>query len=344
MTKILITGGAGFIGTHTADFYLKQNSTVTIFDNFSRRGTHENIQWLKKTHPGKILRVIIGDVRRPGALDKAVKNQDLIIHLAAQVAVTSSVKNPREDFEINALGTFNVLESIRTNSPKSVLIFASTNKVYGEMENIKVKKGPTGYKFTNFPQGVPESQNLDFHSPYGCSKGTADQYIHDYHRIYGLKTVVFRQSCIYGTRQFGIEDQGWVSWFTIASILGKPIFVYGDGFQVRDVLFATDLVRAYDLAFKKIKTISGQVFNIGGGPANSLCIRDLLKVLENKLNKKIPFKFASWRPGDQKVYVSDIHLVSKDLGWRPQISVDRGLSSLITWTQENRGLVSRVLN
>lgn len=344
MTRVLITGGAGFIGTHAADFYLNQGASVTIFDNFSRRGTRENIKWLKLIHHGKYLKIVEGDIRRPGILDRIVKNQNLVIHLAAQVAVTTSVKNPGEDFEVNALGTFNVLESLRSKAPRSVLIYASTNKVYGEMENVLVAKSRRGYKFTNFPNGISESQNLDFHSPYGCSKGTADQYIHDYSRIYGLKTVVFRQSCIYGTRQFGVEDQGWVSWFTIASILGKSMFVYGDGYQVRDVLFATDLVRAYDLAFKKIRITTGGIYNIGGGPKNSLCIRDLLKVLEDKLHKKIPFKFAPWRPGDQKVYVSDTRKVGRELGWQPKVDVSHGLNSLISWTKENQKLINQVLN
>lgn len=344
MTKVLITGGAGFIGTHTADFYLGNGAEVTIFDNFSRKGTHENVSWLKDKHKDKKLNVIEGDLRTQGVLDKTVKGQDLVVHTAAQVAVTTSVRNPREDFETNALGTFNLLESLRVNSPGTVLIYTSTNKVYGELANIKVGRKKAGYFYEDFPQGISESQSLDFHSPYGCSKGAAEQYVHDYSRIYGLKTVVFRQSCIYGTRQFGIEDQGWVSWFTIASILDKPMTIYGDGNQVRDVLFVSDLVTAFDLAFKGIDRANGQVYNIGGGPKNSLSILGLLRVLEEKLGKKIVPSYSNWRPGDQKVYVSDIKKVKRELDWKPEVSVDEGLTLLVDWTNRNKDLVDSVLS
>jgi CDP-paratose 2-epimerase len=339
MNKVLITGGAGFIGTHTADYFLNNGDEVTIFDNFSRKGTRENITWLKEKYGDKEIKIVEGDIRTEGKLNDEVKDQNLVIHLAAQVAVTTSVKNPREDFEINAMGTLNLLESVRNNSPETVVIYASTNKVYGEMEKLGVIKGEHGYGYTDRPKGISELQNLDFHSPYGCSKGAAEQYVHDYSKIYGLKTVVFRQSCIYGTRQFGIEDQGWISWFTIASILNKPTTVYGDGYQVRDVLWVEDLVKAYDLAFVKIKTTSGQVYNIGGGADNSLSVNELL----NKLNPKIKPAYSTWRPGDQKVYISDIGKVSKELGWKPEISVDQGLEGLISWTKENKALIESVL-
>jgi len=339
MTKVLITGGAGFIGTHAADYFLERGNEVTIFDNFSRKGTRENIAWLKEKHPAKQIRVVEGDIRTVGILDKEVRGIDLLIHLAAQVAVTTSVKNPREDFEINALGTFNLLESVRVNSPETAIIYASTNKVYGEMEGLAVEKGESGYKYVDYPQGVDEQQNLDFHSPYGCSKGAAEQYIHDYSKIYGLKTVVFRQSCIYGTRQFGIEDQGWVSWFSIASILNKPTTIYGDGYQVRDILYVTDLVRAYDLAFQKIQMTAGKIYNIGGGRENCLSVNGLL----DKLSPKIKPVYSEWRPGDQRVYVSDIKKVKAELGWRPEVDADQGLAKLIDWTEKNQELIAAIL-
>jgi len=343
VNKVLITGGAGFIGTHAADYYLKNGSEVTVFDDFSRKGTHENVSWLKEQHKGKKLTILEGDIRTVGVLDRVIRRQDLVAHLAAQVAVTTSVKNPREDFEINALGTFNLLESVRKNSPETVVLYASTNKVYGEMGNIKIGKRESGYFYEDYPHGIGEKQNLDFHSPYGCSKGAAEQYIHDYSRIYELRTIVFRQSCIYGTRQFGIEDQGWVSWFTIASILNKPMTIYGDGCQVRDVLFVSDLVAAYDLAFKNVNRVNGQIYNVGGGPDNSLSILSLLKILESKLGEKIDLSYSDWRPGDQKVYVSDISKIGKDLGWKPKVNIDEGLAQLIDWTNSNKILVNSVL-
>lgn len=344
MTKVLITGGAGFIGVHTSDYYLNAGAKVVIFDNFSRKGTRDNVSWLKDKYGDKYLTVIEGDIRTPGILDAVVKSCDLIIHLAAQVAVTTSVKNPREDFDINALGTFNLLESVRLNALQAVVIYASTNKVYGEMEQLKVEKTDLGYLYADYPEGISELQNLDFHSPYGCSKGSAEQYVHDYSRIYKLKTVVFRQSCIYGTRQFGIEDQGWVSWFTIASILDKSIVIYGDGNQVRDVLFVTDLVRAYDLAFKNISKSAGQIYNIGGGAQNFLSIHTLVKILQKKLNKKIEPSYSDWRAGDQRVYVSNISKIKDQLGWKPEINVEDGLSKLISWTTTSEKLIRSVLD
>lgn len=341
--NILITGGAGFIGTHTAKFYLKAGNRVTVFDNFVRKGTRENIQWLEKQYGVGNIEVIEGDIRDFDKLKKSVPGHDVIIHLAGQVAVTTSVVNPREDFEINALGTFNVLESVRLFAPSSILLFASTNKVYGGMEEIKIIKKGKKYIYRDLPGGISEAQNLDFHSPYGCSKGTADQYVRDYHRIYGLRTVVFRQSCIYGTHQFGIEDQGWVSWFTIASVLGKPITVYGDGMQVRDVLFVEDLVRAYDMAVTNIGKAAGKIFNVGGGPKFTLSLLELLALLEKKLGKKIPYASADWRPGDQPVYVSNISKINKELGWKPQIDVQDGTSKMIDWIVKEKELIEKVL-
>ncbi|MBI5356984.1 GDP-mannose 4,6-dehydratase [Candidatus Collierbacteria bacterium] len=341
--NIFITGGAGFIGVHTANYYLSKGDKITIFDNFFRNGTRENMEWLEKKCGVKSIEVIEGDVRDFEKLKKSILGHDVIIHLAGQVAVTTSVVNPREDFEINALGTFNVLEAVRLYIPNSILLFASTNKVYGGMEEIKIIKKGKKYIYRDLPGGIAESQNLDFHSPYGCSKGTADQYVRDYHRIYGLKTVVFRQSCIYGTHQFGIEDQGWVSWFTIAAVLGKPITVYGDGMQVRDVLFVEDLVRAYDTAVTNIDKAAGKIYNVGGGPEFTLSLLELLALLEKKLDRKIPYAFADWRPGDQPVYVSNISKIKKELGWDPKIDVAEGTSRMIDWIVKEKDLIEKVL-
>lgn len=341
--NIFITGGAGFIGVHTASYYLSRGDRITIFDNFSRKGTRENVNWLKQKYGDKKLTVIEGDIRDFVKIKQSIVGNEVVIHLAGQVAVTTSVVNPREDFEINALGSFNVLEAARLSAPKATIIFASTNKVYGGMEEVKIIKKGKRYAYRDLPEGIPETQNLDFHSPYGCSKGAADQYVRDYHRIYGLRTVVFRQSCIYGTHQFGIEDQGWVSWFTIAAVLGKPITVYGDGMQVRDVLFVEDLVRAYDAAVVNIDKVAGKIYNVGGGPGFTLSLLELLSLLEKKLGKKIPFTSADWRPGDQPVYVSNISKISKELGWKPQVDVHEGSSMMIDWIVRESKLIKDVL-
>jgi CDP-paratose 2-epimerase len=250
------------------------------------------------------------------------------------------VVDPREDFEINALGTFNVLEAIRQHSPRSFFINASTNKVYGRMEEVGVVERNGRYEYRDLPAGVSERQLLDFHSPYGCSKGVADQYTIDYARIYGLKTVTFRQSCIYGERQFGIEDQGWVAWFSIAAVLGKPITLYGDGKQIRDVLQVTDLVRAYEAAIDKAKSVSGQAFNIGGGPGNTMSLLELIAYLESELGQTLALRWSDWRPGDQPVFVCNLDKAERLLGWKPRITVTEGVRQLIAWVRENRALFS----
>jgi len=254
------------------------------------------------------------------------------------VAVTTSVQNPREDLEINTLGTINVLEAVRQAKRKPIILFSSTNKVYGAMEDIKIKEVNGRYQYQNLPHGVNEDRILDFHSPYGCSKGAADQYVRDYARIYGLKTVVFRQSCIYGLHQFGIEDQGWVAWFIIASLLNKPLTIYGNGKQVRDVLFIDDLNMAYWLAIKNIKKTAGQIYNIGGGPKNQLSLLELISLLGNFFNKRIKYKFSQWRPGDQPVFVCDIRKAKKDFGWQPKVSPKEGIKRLIKWAKRNKSL------
>jgi CDP-paratose 2-epimerase len=261
-----------------------------------------------------------------------------VLHLAGQVAVTTSVSDPRLDFEGNALGTFNVLEAARLASIQAPIIFSSTNKVYGGMEEAGVVERNDRYAYADLDTGVNEQQPLDFHSPYGCSKGAADQYVRDYARIYGLETVVFRQSCIYGYRQFGVEDQGWVAWFIIAALLGRPITVYGDGKQVRDVLFIDDLLDAFDAAAANIQTCKGQVFNIGGGPANVMSLRELLDYLGERQQRPVPYEHADWRPGDQRVFVSDISKAREQLEWAPGICVKQGLDRLYDWVSSNKEL------
>ena len=335
MEKILVTGGAGFIGCNLADQFAPKCSKVVILDNFSRRGSRQNAEWLQQKH--KNLEIVEADiVTDQAALDQAVKGCDAIYHFAAQVAVTTSVKQPRKDFNDNALGTFNMLEATRKNADNAGFFFSSTNKVYGGMEQVKVVEKNNKYGYEDYPKGIPETMLLDFHSPYGCSNGCADQYVRDYARIYGMNTVVFRQSCIYGQRQFGIEDQGWVAWFVIASALGKKLTIYGDGKQVRDVLHVDDLIKAYKAAAEQIKSTKGKIFNIGGGPKNTMSLLELLGYLEEFYGKKIDVQYSDWRPGDQPVYISDISKAKKVFGWQPKISVKQGVELLYSWVEKNK--------
>lgn len=342
MKNILITGGAGFIGSNLSLAFLKKGYKITIFDNFERRGTEQNLLWLKKHFPS--VSVIRGDIRNRKDLDKAVVGKNAVFHLAAQVAVTTSVTDPRTDFDINALGTFNLLESVRLYGENPLIIFSSTNKVYGEMENVEVVEQKTRYMYKSLPRGISEVAGLDFHSPYGCSKGAADQYVHDYGRIYKIPTVVFRQSCIYGPNQFGIEDQGWLAWFIIALTKGYAITIYGDGKQIRDVLYIDDLVSLFELAVIHKEKVSGKIYNVGGGIKNTISVWcEFGPILEKLFEKKIKVKYAGWRPGDQKVYVSDIRLVEKELGWKPEIRVEEGIKKLFDWVQNNKSMVTEVL-
>ncbi|MFC1849978.1 GDP-mannose 4,6-dehydratase [candidate division CSSED10-310 bacterium] len=341
MKKVVVIGGAGFIGCHVVAHHLGVDDQVTVIDNLSRKGTDINLQWLEE-QPGDFS-FFHGDIRIDrDLLEQQCLNADLIYHLAAQVAVTTSVTNPREDFDINALGTFNVLEAARGARSDPILIYASTNKVFGGLEDLEVVVSEKRYQLSGAPLGIDEDRSLDFHSPYGCSKGSGDQYCRDYYRIYGLKTLVFRQSCIYGIRQFGVEDQGWVAHFVISSLFDKPITIYGDGMQVRDVLWIEDLVQAYLKAVTEIDRTAGQVYNIGGGPTHTMSLLDLLDILAEEFGKKIQFSFADWRPGDQKVYISNISRAKKEFGWEPQISPRKGTQLLIAWAQQNRNILSRV--
>lgn len=331
----LITGGAGFIGSNYVNRLLQRGETVTIFDNLSRAGAVRNIRWLKEVYGEKGVDLVLGDVRETEQVARAAKQADVIVHLAAQVAVTTSVTHPREDFEVNALGTFNTLEAARLSGRNPLFLYASTNKVYGGMDDVAIVEEPTRYRYADFPEGISESQPLDFHSPYGCSKGAGDQYVRDYARIYGMPTVVFRQSCIYGPRQYGIEDQGWVAWFVIAALTGKSISIYGDGKQVRDILFVEDLLNAYDAAIENPSVSSGQVYNIGGGAKNVLSVwTEFQPILERLIGKPLDVSWGDWRPGDQKVYVSDIRKASRDLKWAPKVSVEEGIEKLFRWVQQ----------
>ena len=335
----LITGGSGFIGCNYAARLMKRNEKVTIFDNLSRAGSRLNLQWLRETCGDHAFKLVQADIRDAEAIVEAAREADVIVHLAAQVAVTTSVMKPREDFEINAQGTFNALEAARASRRNPIFLYASTNKVYGEMLDVAIVEDETRYRYRDFPEGMDESQPLDFHSPYGCSKGSGDQYVRDYARIYGLPTVVFRQSCIFGTRQFGIEDQGWVAWFVIASVLGRPISIYGDGKQIRDLLFIEDLLDAYDAAIARKDIASGKVFNIGGGAKNVISVwNEFAPILEKLLGKPIQAKWGDWRPGDQKVFVSDIGKAKRELGWEPKVSVEEGIRRLYDWVVANKSL------
>jgi len=334
--RYLITGGAGFIGSNYARRLIHGGAQVTIFDNLSRRGSESNLAWLEKETGKKSFQFIKGDVRDFEEIRLAAEGKEIIIHLAAQVAVTTSVENPRYDFEVNAGGTFNVLESARLNKKQPIVIYASTNKVYGELEDLEIVEEPTRFQFKYLKDGIDESRTLDFHSPYGCSKGAGDQYMRDYSRIYGIPTIVFRQSCIYGTRQFGIEDQGWVAWFVIAVLKKYPIKIYGNGKQIRDLLFVDDLLNAYDLAINKIGISKGQVYNVGGGQENSISIWiEFSKILAEVSGLEIPVEYNDWRPGDQKVYISNIKKCHTELGWTPGIDVREGLARLYIWASEN---------
>jgi CDP-paratose 2-epimerase len=333
--SILITGGAGFIGVNAASYFHQRCWDVTILDNLSRRGASENLDWLRHQHQVRFEHADIRDFRAMERITDELK-PSVVLHLAAQVAVTTSVANPRDDFENNSLGTFNVLDAVRTKSPESFFINASTNKVYGKMDDIGVAECNGRYEYVNLPNGIGEDRPLDFHSPYGCSKGTADQYTIDYARIYGIQSVTFRQSCIYGPRQFGIEDQGWVAWFAIAAVLGKKITIYGDGKQTRDVLHVDDLVRAYEAAFEHKEVATGQAFNIGGGPSNIISLLELIRYLEEGLEIRVPLEWSDWRPGDQPVFVCNLEKVKRLLEWQPEIAVRDGVGQLVHWVRDNK--------
>jgi CDP-paratose 2-epimerase len=345
LTKTVVTGGAGFVGSHVAEHFIKNSHEVIVVDNFSRlemlaygvKDRSQNWGYLREECPKIDLRKI--DIRNFAALSEATSGANIIIHAAGQVAVTTSLVDPRTDFEINALGTFNVLEAARRND--SILVFCSTNKVYGTNVNtILTREETKRYAFDDvaYDSGIPEHFSVDHtgHSPYGCSKLAADIYVQDYAHTYGLKTGVFRMSCIYGERQFGGEDQGWLAWFVIASLTGRPITIYGDGKQVRDVLYVKDLAEAFDRFVGS--NIKRAVFNMGGGPRNTLSLVELIDLIEKRTGRRPETKYDDWRPADQKVYISDIRKASESLGWRPTTSPSNGVARVITWVEDNRDL------
>lgn len=348
--KILITGGAGFVGSHAAEHFTKKGNDVTVVDNLSRAkilGKEEknamfNWNYLKNNYPK--IKLVKGDIRDSNTLERLAKDTDAIIHTAAQTAVTTSMTDPRTDFETNALGTFNVLEAARKSGNSPIVIYCSTNKVYGDNVNsIKIKEGSKRYDFSDagFAKGIPETFSTDHceHTPYGCSKFLGDIYVQDYAERNEIKAGVFRMSCIYGTRQFGVEDQGWVAWFTIAAMLGKPITIYGNGKQVRDVLYVTDLINAFDKFIQKRDSAKCEVFNMGGGAKNTMSLIELLDILEKTTGKRPETNFSEWRPSDQKIYISDVSKAEKVLSWNVEISPEIGIKKLIEWVKENKHIL-----
>ena len=345
--KILVTGGAGFIGTHVAEYFSKKGYEVIALDNLKRGeilgkniSLEYNVKFLKTLNNVEFIK---GDIRDFTLLKDVCKDVDVIIHTAAQVAVTTSLVNPREDFEINVVGTFNVLEAARLSD--AAVIYCSTNKVYGDNVNkIPIVEKEKRYEFADvrYKNGVPEDFPVDLceHTPYGCSKLAGDIYTQDYGYVYGLKTGVFRMSCIYGERQFGVEDQGWVAWFTIATLLNKPITIYGNGKQVRDILYVKDLVRAFDLFLES--NLKHEVFNIGGGINNTLSLLELLDLLEKLTGKRTTIKYNNWRPSDQKVYISNISKICELLKWMPEVNPKEGIRKLVEWVNNNLNLLNNM--
>jgi CDP-paratose 2-epimerase len=316
MARMLITGGAGFAGINAASYFLDAGWTVTLLDDLSGAGSERNLAFARAAF-GARLGFIRADVRDRAALDRAVQGQDAILHLAAQVAVTTSIVDPVADFEVNAGGTLNLLEAVRAYAPEAALVYASTNKVYGQLVGVQ--------------RPVDETQALDFHSPYGCSKGAADQYVRDYARIFGLRTLVLRQSCIYGPHQYGTEDQGWLAHFVHSALQRRPITIFGDGRQVRDLLDVRDLCGLYAIALDRIDDCRGQAFNIGGGPSRACSLLDAIESIAQLTGVRAQHAFAEPRPGDQRYYVSDITRVGRVLGWQPTIGVREGLEHLVGW-------------
>lgn len=342
MPHLLATGGAGFIGSHTVRRFLERGWAVTGYDNLSRVGSGLNLDWIRSHPASDHFTFIQADVRDYEALVPHVVRADAVLHAAGQTAVTQSVLNPRQDFEANMVGTFNVLEAAReTLSPthNPVILYTSTNKVYGEMEHVGTTLIDEHYGYIGLPEGVSEDQPVDFHSPYGCSKGAGDQYVRDYARIYGLRTTVLRQSCIYGTWQFGVEDQGWLAHFALSAVLDNPLTIFGDGKQVRDVLYIDDLINCYEAIITKPEMAAGQIINIGGGPERTISLLDLIAMLEQRRGRPMTLFYEDWRPGDQRVYISNVGKAERLLGWRPTVSVPDGVRRLYEWADQHRDLL-----
>jgi CDP-paratose 2-epimerase len=337
---VLITGGSGFIGTNLAHRVASSGRRVRLLDNLSRPGVENNLRWLRDTH-GDRVSIEVADVRDPLAVKRAAAGVETIFHFAAQVAVTTSLDDPGHDFDVNARGTFNVLEAARRQETPPAVLFTSTNKVYGGMEDVTLRRRGNRYEPADEilrARGFSEKRPLDFHSPYGCSKGAADQYVLDYARSYGLRTAVFRMSCIYGPHQFGTEDQGWVAHFLIRALDGLPLTLYGDGMQVRDVLYVEDLVDAFLLAEKNVGTLAGQAFNMGGGPTNTISLLELVDLIGTLHGRRPEVSFEDWRTGDQRYYVSDVSKFAAATGWSPRVNARQGVRNLYNWLLEFRGL------
>lgn len=332
--KIIVTGGVGFIGTNLCMSALERGYEVIALDNLSRKGSEVNAHVLESAGVS-VIKSDIRDFDATFTLLKKHRDCSAIVHLAGQVAVTTSVRDPRGDFEANAIGSFNILEAARLLQLDVPILYSSTNKVYGELEKLRIHENETRCFFADLPSGIAEDHPLDFHSPYGCSKGCADQYFRDYARIFGLKTIVMRQSCIYGYHQFGIEDQGWIAWFLIASHFGLPITIYGNGKQLRDVLFIDDLIQAYWSALGSAHITAGQVYNIGGG-SMQLSLLECIEEIQVLQKKRVFIRYAKARPGDQKVYVSDIKKAFHDFHWRPSVSPKEGIAALLEWVRSHQ--------
>lgn len=339
--KILITGGCGFLGSNLAQDIIKRNSgELFVLDNFYREGSQKNLAWLKSSGRFKFYNL---DIRFKNKIEKIIRDikPDVIFHLAGQVAMTTSVSNPQLDFEVNVLGTFNILESIRKYSSDSIIIYSSTNKVYGDLEWVQYQELDKRYAALAFPKGFPENIPLDFSSPYGCSKGSADQYVLDYSRTYGLNSVVFRHSSIYGDRQFFTYDQGWIGWFcqkareTSKGCLKEPFTISGNGKQVRDVLYVDDAVNLYFKAIDHISKIKGNAFNIGGGIQNSLSLLELFEILEKELGCTLAYTKLPWRKSDQKIFVADITKYQSMTGWFPEVNKIQGIRKMLAWINHN---------
>jgi CDP-paratose 2-epimerase len=336
-----VTGGAGFIGANYVHRLLARGERVVIFDNLSRHGAQFNVAWLQEIFGRDAFTLTVGDLRDADSVTACARDADVVVHLGGQVAVTASVQDPRADFEANALGTLNVLEAARHSGRNPIVLYASTNKVYGALEGVDLVEEATRWRYKELPGGCAESQPLNFVSPYGCSKGAGDQYVRDYARIYGLRTVVFRQSCIYGPRQFGIDGQGWLAWMMLSALEGRRITIYGDGKQTRDVLYVDDLLDAYDAAVARIDTAAGQVYNLGGGPDNVLAVwAEFGPMLETLIGRPIEPEYGPWRPGDQRVFCADVTKARRELDWAPSVRIDDGVRRLFAWVKEHQAALA----
>ncbi|WP_367614561.1 SDR family NAD(P)-dependent oxidoreductase [Teichococcus coralli] len=332
----LVTGGAGFIGSNLADRLATDGHDVLVLDALARPGVEANLQWLKARHPERVT-ARIADIRDEAAVEEAARDAKVVFHLAGQVAVTTSLADPRDDFDVNLRGTFNLLDALRRQGRAVPLVFASTNKVYGALADVALERAADGYRPVDPAlrgHGIGEARPLDFHTPYGCSKGGADQYVLDFARSFGIPTAVLRMSCIYGQRQMGTEDQGWVAHFLIRALRGEPITIFGDGWQVRDVLQVDDAVAAYLAAWQRIDAVSGQAFNLGGGPDNAVSLRQVLAAIEELVGRRVMVDYADWRAGDQRYYVSDTRLARRELGLRASTPWRNGLAGLARWLGE----------